>query len=157
MEFMNNLGVKLKEEIANEIKIIHLLDEAAFTEKFLSKPKPPHAPSMYDLITTSYSEDEIGYYKKELIMRATARQITRWEFAIDVLLMIAPDISKDSVFDKKLVWRRANRFKWSKISRFLGMHRTTLRLRYEKLLDQLSKKVKKEIKFDKLNRILYLI
>jgi len=157
MEFMNNLGVKLKEEIANEIQIIHLLDEAAFTEKFLSKPKPPHAPSMYDLITTSYSEDEIGYYKKELKMRATPRQITRWEFAIDVLLMIEPDISKDSLFDKKLVWLRANRFKWSKISRLLGMHRTTLRLRYERLLEQLTRKVKAEIKFDKLNRILYLI
>ena len=59
-------GLKLKEQISNEIKIIHLLDEAAFTEKFLSKPKPPHAPSMYDLITTSYTEDEVGYYKKEL-------------------------------------------------------------------------------------------
>ena len=157
MEFMNNLGLKLKEEIANEIQIIHLLDEAAYTEKFLSKPKPPHAPSMYDLITTSYSEDEIGYYKKELKLRATPRQITRWEFTIDVLLMIKPDISKDPVFDRKLVWLRANRFKWSRISKFLGMHRTTLRLRYERLLEQLTRKVKAEIKFDKLNRILYLI
>ena len=157
MEFMNNLGLKLKEEIANEIKIIHLLDEAAFTERFLSKPKPPHAPSMYDLITTSYTEDEVGYYKKELKLRATPRQITRWEYAIDILLMIMPDISKDPVFDRKLMWLRANRFKWSKISRFLGMHRTTLRLRYQKLLEQLSRKVKAEIKFDKLNKILYLI
>ena len=154
---MNNLGLRLKEEIANEIQIIHLLDEAAYTEKFLSKPKPPHAPSMYDLITTSYSEDEIGYYKKELKLRATPRQITRWEFTIDVLLMIKPDISKDPVFDRKLVWLRANRFKWSRISKFLGMHRTTLRLRYERLLEQLTRKVKAEIKFDKLNRILYLI
>ena len=64
MEFMNNQGLKLKEEIANEIKIIHLLDEAAFTERFLSKPKPPHAPSMYDLITTSYSPEDVGYYKR---------------------------------------------------------------------------------------------
>ena len=157
MEFMNNLGAKLKEEISNEIKIIHLLDEAAFTERFLSKPKPPHAPSMYDLITTSYSADEIGYYKKELKLRATPRQITRWEFAIDVLLMIMPDISKDPLFDRKLAWCRANRFKWSKISRLLGMHRTTLRLRYEKLLEQLARKVKTELKFDKLNKILYLI
>ena len=157
MEFMNNLGVKLKEEIANEIQISNLLDEAAFTERFLSKPKPPHAPSMYDLITTSYSEDEIGYYKKELKLRATPRQITRWEFTIDVLFMINPDISKDPVFDRKLVWLRANRFKWSRISKFLGMHRTTLRLRYERLLEQLTRKVKTEIKFDKLNKILYLI
>ena len=154
---MNNLAVKLKEQISNEIQIIHLLDEAAFTERFLSKPKPPHAPSMYDLITTSYTEDEVGYYKKELKLRATPRQITRWEYAIDILLMIMPDISKDPVFDRKLVWFRANRFKWSKISRFLGMNRTTLRLRYDKLLEQLTRKVKAEIKFDKLNRILYLI
>ena len=142
MEFMNNLGIRLKEEIANEIQIIHLLDEAAFTERFLSKPKPPHAPSMYDLITTSYSPEDVGYYKKELKMRATPRQISRWEFTIDVLLMIKPDISKDPVFDRKLVWLRANRFKWSKISRFLGMHRTTLRLRYQKLLEQLGRIVK---------------
>ena len=157
MEFMNNLAVKLKEQISNEIQIIHLLDEAAFTERFLSKPKPPHAPSMYDLITTSYTEDEVGYYKKELKLRATPRQITRWEFAIDILLMIMPDISKDPVFDRKLMWLRANRFKWSKISKLIGMHRTTLRLRYEKVLEQLTRKVKAEIKFDKLNRILYLI
>ena len=157
MEFMNNLAVKLKEEISNEIKIIHLLDEAAFTEKFISKPKPPHAPSMYDLITTSYSEDEVGYYKTELKMRATPRQITRWDFAIDVLLMIKSDISKDPVFDRKLMWLRANRFKWSKISKLIGMNRTTLRLRYEKLLEQLARKAKAEIKFDKLNKILYLI
>ena len=154
---MNNLAVKLKEQISNEIQIIHLLDEAAFTERFLSKPKPPHAPSMYDLITTSYTEDEVGYYKKELKLRATPRQITRWDFAIDVLLMIKPDISKDPVFDRKLMWLRANRFKWSKISKLIGMHRTTLRLRYEKVLEQLTRKVKAEIKFDKLNRILYLI
>ena len=154
---MNNLAVKLKEQISNEIQIIHLLDEAAFTERFLSKPKPPHAPSMYDLITTSYTEDEVGYYKKELKMRATPRQITRWDFAIDVLLMIKPDISKDPIFDRKLMWLRANRFKWSKISKLIGMNRTTLRLRYKKLLEQLSRKVKAEIKFDKLNRILYLI
>jgi|TARA_R100000656_G_scaffold91665_1_gene66523 hypothetical protein len=157
MEFMNKLGLKLKEEIANEIQIIHLLDEAAFTERFISKPKPPHAPSMYDLITTSYSEDEVGYYKKELKMRATPRQLTRWDFSIDVLLMIKPDISKDPIFDRKLVWLRANRFKWSKIARFLGSHRTTLKLRYDNLIQKLAKKVKDEIKFDKLNRILYLI
>jgi hypothetical protein len=55
------------------------------------------------------------------------------------------------------VWLRANRFKWSRIARFLGSHRTTLKLRYDNLIQKLAKKVKDEIKFDKLNRILYLI
>ena len=157
MEFMNNLAVKLKEEIANEIKIIHLLDEAAFTERFLSKPKPPKAPTMYDLITTSYSPEDIGFYKRELKLRATPRQISRWEFAIDVLLLIDKDICEDPLMYRKLFWLRANRFKWSKLGRYFGYNRTTLKRMYQKVLEQLSRKVKKQIKFDTLNRILYLI
>ena len=157
MEFMNNLAVKLKEQISNEIQIIHLLDEAAFTERFLSKPKPPKAPTMYDLITTSYSPEDIGFYKRELKLRATPRQISRWEFAIDVLLLIDKDICEDPLMYRKLFWLRANRFKWSKLGRYFGYNRTTLKRMYQKVLEQLSRKVKKQIKFDTLNRILYLI
>ena len=158
MEFMNNLAAKLKEEIANEIKIIHLLDEAAFTERFLSKPKPPHAPSMYDLITTSYTEDEVGYYKKELKLRATPRQITRWEFAIDALLAIEEDISKEPLLDRQIVWMRANRFNWSQCGRYFGFSRHSIKNRYIKILTSLTNKLKKNNKkYCKLNRILYLI
>jgi len=85
---MNSLAAQLTDEITNETHIVRLLDDAAFAERFLSKPKPPKQPLMYDLITTTYSEDEIGYWKSELKLRATPRQITRWEFAIDVLLLI---------------------------------------------------------------------
>ena len=92
---MNSLTAQLTAEITNETHIIRLLDDAAFAERFLSKPKPPKAPSMYDLITTSYSPEDIGYYKTELKLRATPRQITRWEFAIDVLLLINEDICED--------------------------------------------------------------
>ena len=154
---MDSLSQRLAEEIATESQIAYLLDDAARTEKYLSKPKPPRAPRMYDLITTSYSPEDIGYYKKELKLRATPKQITRWEFAIDVLSMIKPDISKDPVFDRQLMWLKANRFKWTKIARFLGGHRTTLRLRYQKVLERVSNKVRKEIRFDKLDRITYKI
>ena len=154
---MNNLANQLRDEITNEAHIVHLLDDAAFAERFLSKPKPPKAPTMYDLITTSYSPEDIGFYKRELKLRATPRQISRWEFAIDVLLLIDKDICEDPLMYRKLFWLRANRFKWTRLSKMLGPHRTTLKLRYQKVLDQLSKKVRKQIKFDTINRILYLI
>ena len=154
---MNNIAAKLAEEISNEKHIVHLLDEAAFTERFLSKPRPPKAPSMYDLIMMDYAEDDIGYYKKEMKLRATPRQISRWEFAIQVLQLINSEISKDPMFDRKMFWLRANRFKWTKISKLIGLNRTTLRIRYKTILEQLARKVKEKIKFDKLNRILYLI
>ena len=154
---MNKLALQLQDEITNEKHIVRLLDDAAFAERFLSKPKPPKAPSMYDLITTSYSPEDIGYYKTELKLRATPRQITRWEFAIDVLLLINEDICEDPLMYRKLFWLRANRFKWSKLGRYFGYNRTTLKRMYQKVLEQLSRKVKKQIKFDTLNRILYLI
>ena len=154
---MNSLGIKLAEEISTERHLILLLDEAARTERFLRKPKPPKAPMMYHLIETSYDKEDFGYYKAELKLRATPRQITRWEFAIDLLLLIKPDISDDPIFDRRLVWVRANRMKWTQLQRLLGPNRTTLRLRYEKLLTLISNKVRKEFTFDKLNRILYLI
>ena len=154
---MNNLANQLRDEITNEAHIVHLLDDAAFAERFLSKPKPPKAPTMYDLITTSYSPEDIGFYKNELKLRATPRQISRWEFAIDVLLLIDKDICEDPLMYRKLFWLRANRFKWSKLGRYFGYDRTTLKRMYQKVLEQLSRKVRKEIKFDTLNRILYLI
>jgi len=157
MEFMNKLGQQLKEQITQEIEIKRLLDEAAFTERFLTKPKPPAAPKMWDLLMTSYDKEDAGYWNTTFKLRATPKQITRWEFAIDILLMIKSDISKDPMFDRKLVWLKANRFKWTQLQRMLGVNRTTLKKRYEKLLDVLSRKVNKQIKFDTLNRILYLI
>ena len=63
---MSNITAQLTDEITNETHIVRLLDDAAFAERFLSKPKPPKQPLMYDLITTRYSADEVGYYKKEL-------------------------------------------------------------------------------------------
>ena len=154
---MNNLAARLADEIATERQIVILLNDAARTERFLRKPKPPKSPMMYHLIETSYDKEDVGYYKAELKLRATPRQITRWEFAIDILLAIKNDISDDPMFDRKLLWLRANRMKWTQLQRLLGPNRTALRLRYEKLLTLISNKVRKEFTFDKLNRILYLI
>ena len=44
---MNNLAARLADEIATERQIVILLNDAARTERFLRKPKPPKAPMMY--------------------------------------------------------------------------------------------------------------
>lgn len=156
---MSNLSKVLEDEIISLNNLIFLLDEAARTERFLSKPRHPGTPSMYDLLITSYDKKDIGYYEKTLIkLRATPKQITRWEFAIDALLAIETDISKDPILDRQIVWMRANRFKWTQVGRHFGFNRISIKNRYMTILSALTNKIKKNHnKYCKLNRILYLI
>ena len=112
-----------------------MLDEAARTERFLSKPRHPGTPSMYDLFLTTYEKKDIGYYEKALLkLRATPKQITRWEFAIDALLAIETDISKEQILDRQRDWMRANRFKWTQDGRHFGFTRHSLKSRNMKRL-----------------------
>ena len=91
-------------------------------------------------------------------IRATPKQITRWEFAIDALLAIDLDISKEPVLDRQIVWMRANRFKWTQVGKHFGFNRISIKNRYMKILFALTNKIKKNNKkYCKLNRILYLI
>ena len=156
---MNRLEHTLQEEIISLKNLIFLLDEAARTERFLSKPRHPGTPSMYDAILTTYEKKDIGYYEKALMkLRATPKQITRWEFAIDALLAIETDISKDPILDRQIIWMRANRFKWTEVAKHFGFTRHQIKNRYEKVLSRLCDKIKKNNKkYCKLNRILYLI
>ena len=99
----------LQDEVISLNNLVFLLNEAARTERFLSKPKHPGSPSMYDVLITTYEKKDIGYYQKALMkIRATPKQITRWEFAIDALLAIQEDISKDPLLDRSIIWMRSN-------------------------------------------------
>ena len=153
------IEVVLKNEIISLSNLVFLLSEAARTERFLSKPKPPSAPAMYDLLTTLYQPGDWSYYEKALMkIRATPKQITRWEFCIDALLAIEADISKDPLLDRQIVWMRANRFNWSQVGRHFGFSRHSIKNRYIKILTDLVNKIKKNNKkYCKLNQILYLI
>ena len=159
MELMNSLEHFLKEEVISLNNLVFLLDEAARTERFVSTPKHPGTPSMYDLLLTTYEKKDIGYYQKTLMkLRATPKQITRYEFALDALLAIEIDISKEPTLDRQIIWMRANRFKWTQVGRHFGFNRITIKNRYMKVLTALIKKIKKNNnKYCKLNRILYLI
>ena len=149
------------QEIINQIdfeyQIQRLLEDAVYVERFLAKPNNRSCPSMYQLIETSYDKEEIGYYIKNLKLRATARQLTRYEFVIDLLLMIKEDIYEDPIFARRLLWLRASHYKWTKLAKHFGFHRTTLKNKYQSILELLAQKVKKNISFDKLDKIYYRI
>ena len=144
-------------QINFEFQIQRLLEDAVYCERFLAKPNNRSCPSMYQLIETSYDKEDIGYYINNLKLRATALQITRYEFVIDLLLMIKEDIFDDPIFARRLLWLRAGHNKWTKLAKHFGYHRITLKNKYETILQRLSLKVKSEIPFDKLDRITYRI
>ena len=75
-------------QINFEYQIVRLLEDAVYCERFLAKPNNRSCPSMFQLIETSYDQEDIGYYMKNLKLRATPQQLTRYEFVIDLLLMI---------------------------------------------------------------------
>jgi len=153
------IEVVLRNEIISLNNLVFLFSEAARTERFLSRPKPPSAPAMYDLLAALYEPGDWSYYEKALLkIRATPRQVTRWSFAIDALLAIEDDISKDPLLDRQIIWMRSNRFNWSQVGRHFGYNRVSIKNRYTKVLSALINKLKKNNnKYCKLNRILYLI
>ena len=153
------IEVQLKTAVYAITNLISLIDEAARTERFLSKPKPPRAASMYDLLQTTYMQGDWAYYEKQLLkLRATPKQVTRWEFAIEALTSIDAEISEDPVLDRQIIWMRANRFKWTQVAKHFGFTRHQIKRRYEKVLSRLCNKIKiNNKKYCNLNKILYLI
>ena len=59
---MNEYEHALREEVISLNNLVFLLNEAARTERFLSKPKHPGTPSMYDLLLTTYDNKKVGKY-----------------------------------------------------------------------------------------------
>ena len=149
----------IKKEVFALTNIINLINEAARTERFLSGPKPPMAASMYNLLETTYMQGDWAYYEKKLLkLRATPRQITRWEFAIEALTSIEKDISEDPILDRQIVWMKAQRYKWTELGKHFGFTRHQIKNRYEKVLTRLCDKIKNNNKkYCNLNRILYLL
>ena len=142
----------IEEKLKLEELVVEILSDAAYAERFISKPNNNRCPSMYKLLDFIRERKDIGFYDRpKLILRATPRQMTRYGLAIDILLMIEKDISDDPNLDRKLMWLRANRFKWTKLGRFFGFHRTTIKRRYEIILDKLCIKLKNN--FDNLDKI----
>ena len=132
--------------------IVDILDDAAYAERFISKPHNRNCPSMYKILDYCYDKKDLGFYDKpKLVLRATPRQMTRYSLALDILCTVDKDISDDPNLDRKLLWLRANRYQWTKLGRFFGFHRITIKRRYETLLDKLCIKLKNN--FDNFDKI----
>jgi len=154
---LHNIYKIIEQDILTISYLTNLFDDAARTERYIAKPKHPGAPSMYDLLVTSYDKNDIGYYKKELKFRATPSQISRWELAIEVLMYVDNTIVDNPIEVREMIWMRAKKYKWSELARHFGYHRTTIKNRYLTILGKLVDKIKYKIKFDNLDRNLYLI
>ena len=92
MSNKSDFNYHLAQDITQLTNIINLLEDAARIERFIAKPRHPGTPKMFDLILTSYDKQDFGYYQKELKLRASPRQVTRWEFAVEILTLIDNDI-----------------------------------------------------------------
>ena len=138
----------IEQDILTISYLSNLFDDAARTERYIAKPKHPGSPTMYDLLVTSYDKKDIGYYKKELKFRATPRQISRWELAIEVLMYVDKDIVDNPIEVREMIWMRAKKYKWTELARHFGYHRTTIKNRYLTILGKLVDKLKGKIKFD---------
>ena len=108
----------------------------------------PKTPKMYDLLEMTRDPKDIGYYdKKPLKIRATSRQIERWEIAIDLLALI------ETLENRRLVWAKANRYSWSALGRQFGCHRVTIKKRYVAIIINLDLKLKKSM-IDKIDNLI---
>ena len=141
------MSSKIEYDLDRYIKVRkHLelvLDDAARAERFIARPNNNRCPSMYQLIETGHLPSELGYYEKKLKLRATPRQMTHYDLAIDLLCMV-DQVSEDPLLDKKILWLKAKRNSFSKIGKYLVYHRTTIKRMYDKILDALTNKIIKE-------------
>ena len=142
-----SINKQIEKQLNCERNIIRILDDAAYAEKFLSKPNNKRRPSMFQLIEATcgyqpYDKEDYGYHvDNKLKLRATPRQMTHYGLAIDMLLSVKDDISDDPVTDRKLLWLRANRIKWSTLSKMFGKHRSTVKRMYDIILNRLATKI----------------
>ena len=122
--------------------IINILADAAVAERFIRAPSNKRCPSMYQMLETYYDKKDWGYHvEPKLKLRGTPKQMQNYDTAIDLLLMIDTDIDEDPVLMRKISWMRANRNKWTNIGKYFGIHRTSVKRMYDRVLDKLSNKV----------------
>ena len=141
---LSKIEYNLDEYIKVRKNIVLIMNDAGSCERFLAKPNNNRCPSMYQLL-----EDHLGYDKKEwgyyvtpkLKLRATPRQITNYETAIDLLLMIDEKLFEDPLLMRKILWLRATRNSYSAIGKYLIYHRTTIKRMYDNILDKLTNKI----------------
>ena len=139
---MSKLDRQIDQYLFVRANIVAILADAAIAERFIRAPSNRNVPSMYQLLETYYDKKDWGYHvETKLKLRGTPKQMQNYDTAIDLLLMIDTDIDEDPVLMRKISWMRANRNKWTVIGKYFGIHRTSVKRMYDKVLDKLSNKV----------------
>ncbi|BAQ86250.1 putative RNA polymerase sigma factor [uncultured Mediterranean phage uvMED] len=139
---LSKIDHELNQYLHVRSNIISILADAAIAERFIRAPSNKRCPSMYQMLETYYDKKDWGYHvEPKLKLRGTPKQMQNYDTAIDLLLMIDTDISEDPVLMRKISWMRANRNKWTVIGKYFGIHRTSVKRMYDKVLDKLSNKI----------------
>jgi len=141
---LSKIEYDLNQYIKVRKNIILIMNDAGSCERFLTKPNNKRCPSMYQLLETyvGYDKKDWGYYvAPKLKLRATPKQMTNYETAIDLLLMIDEKLFDDPLLMRKILWLKATRNSYSAIGRYLIYHRTTIRRMYNNILDKLANKI----------------
>ena len=96
----------LKQDILTINNIVNLFEDAARTERFISKPRHPGAPTMYDILITSYDKADIDIIKSSLSQEhhLTDNQV---EFAIDMLMLVDKDIVDNPIEIREMIWMQS--------------------------------------------------
>jgi hypothetical protein len=138
----SKLEHKLNQYLEVRNNIVNILADAAIAERFIRAPNNRRCPSMYQMLETYYDKKDWGYHvEPKLKLRGTPKQMQNYDTAIDLLLMIDTDIDEDPVLMRKISWMRANRNKWTNIGKYFGIHRSSVKRMYDKVLDKLSNKI----------------
>jgi len=141
---LSRIERNVNEYIRVKKNIVIIFNDAGHCERFLSKPNNKRCPSMYQLLENyvGYDKNDWGYYTPaKLKLRATPRQLTNYETAIDLLIMVDESISDDPLLMRKILWLKATRNSFSSIGRYLIYHRTTIKRMYNNILDKLTNKI----------------
>jgi len=130
------------------VKLIEIFENAGMCERLMPGIKKPTAPRMFDLLEMSYEPKDIGYYDKKpgLRLRANSKQITCWELAIDLLMLIHLE-------ERRLIWSRAMRYSWVSLAKRFGCHRVTIKRRYVTALMAMEEKAKSHNLIDNIDRV----
>jgi len=129
------------------VKLIEILESAGQCERLMSKPKAPGSPAMWDLLEMSYDKKDIGYYEKApLKLRANPKQMTCWDLAIDLLILV-------ELQDRRLLWARAMRFSWVALAKQFGCHRHTIKKKYVSALINMEQQAINKNMLDKIDKI----
>lgn len=142
---LSKIEHELNEYIKTRRNIEYVLEDAARAERFLAAPNNKKCPSMYQLLETYYNPNDWGYHVvPTLKLRATPRQMTHYNLAIDILSMVDDKLIDNPLDVRKIIWLRATKNSYSRIGKYLGYNRTTVRRMYDNVLDKITLKIMKE-------------